>query len=211
MVKCPALARLSFVFLPLLLPVGALPAEAPHTKLKIEATVRGADGKPLDGHLVVILSRDVSSEPRSQFTPYAISSQFQDQFQELHFRASQQAFGVDADSLAPGKPMVVDEETIGFPAKHLAEIPAGDYFVQGVFNVYETYHLASGKTVKLAPDRGEGQHWASKPGNFYSAPVKLHVDPAAGGISSLTLEKIIPPIPPASDTKYLRHIQVKSE
>jgi len=93
--------------------------------------------------------------------------------------------------------MVVDEETIGFPVKHLAEIPAGDYFVQGVFNVYETYHLASGKTVKLAPDRGEGQHWASKPGNFYSAPVKLHVNPAAGGILRLTLDKIIPPILPA--------------
>jgi hypothetical protein len=204
-----ALARLSFLFL--LLPVCALPAEAPHTKLKIEATVRSADGKPLDGHLVVILSRDASSEPRTQFTPYAISSQFQDQFQDLHFRASQQAFGVDADSLAPRMPIVVDEGSIGFPAKHLADIPPGDYYVQGVFNVYETYHLASGKTVKLAPDRGEGQHWATKPGNFYSTPVKLHVDPTVGGTLKLTLDKIIPPIPPASDTKYLKHIQIKSE
>jgi hypothetical protein len=207
--KRPALARLSFLLL--LLPVSALPAEAPHTKLKIEATVRGVDGKPLDGHLVVILSRDASAEPRTQFTPYAISSQFQDQFQDLHFRASQQAFGVDADSLAPGNPIVVDDGSIGFPAKHLADIPPGDYYVQGVFNVYETYHLASGKTVKLAPDRGEGQHWATKPGNFYSTPVKLHVDPSAGGTLKLTLDKIIPPIPRASDTKYLKHIQIKSE
>jgi hypothetical protein len=65
--------------------------------------------------------------------------------------------------------------------------------------------------VKLAPDRGEGQHWATKPGNFYSTPVKLHVDPTVGGTLKLTLDKIIPPIPPASDTKYLKHIQIKSE
>jgi len=210
MLKRPALARLSL--LSLLLAASVLAADIGDTQLKIEASVgAGAEGKPLDGHLVVILSRDASAEPRMQFTPYAISSQFQDQFQDLRFRGSQQAFGVDVVALAPGKPMVVNGETIGFPARHLADIPSGDYYVQAVFNVYETYHLASGKTVKLAPDRGEGQHWATKPGNFYSAPVKLHVDPSLRRTLRLTLDKVIPPIPPAPDTKYLKHFKIKSD
>ena len=33
-----------------------------------------------------------------------------------------------------------------------------DYTAQAVLNIYETFHRGDGKTIKLAPDRGEGQH-----------------------------------------------------
>ena len=55
-------------------------------------------------------------------------------------------------------------------------VPPGDYYVQAVLNIYQTFHRANGTTVKLAPDRGEGQHWNLAPGNLYSKPVKVHID-----------------------------------
>ena len=30
------------------------------------------------------------------------------------------------------------------PTRSLANIPAGDYYVQGLINIYETFHLATG-------------------------------------------------------------------
>ena len=38
---------------------------------------------------------------------------------------------------------------------------------------------SDGHTVKLPPDRGEGQQWSSAPGNLYSAPVKMRIDPSS--------------------------------
>jgi len=107
---------------------------------------------------------------------------------------SAQAFGVDAEGLAPGQPLVVDAGTFGYPRRSLADLDAGDYQVQGVFNVYEQFHLASGKTVWLPPDKGEGQHWSTKPGNPYNKPVKIHFDPKSQATIKLTLDQTLPPI-----------------
>ena len=76
-------------------------------------------------------------------------------------------------------------------------------------NIYQTFHRANGTTVKLAPDRGEGQHWNLAPGNLYSKPAKVHID----GHTKLAvlLTETIPPIPPQPDTKYIRHIRIQSE
>ena len=49
--------------------------------------------------------------------------------------------------------------------------------VQAVLDVYQTFHRADGKTIKLSPDRGEGKHWNLAPGNLYSKPQKVHVGP----------------------------------
>ena len=65
-------------------------------------------------------------------------------------------------------------------AKASRQVPAGDYYVQAVLNIYETFHRADGRTLKLPMDQGEGQHWNRKPGNLYSEPAKVHFDPASG-------------------------------
>ena len=88
---------------------------------------------------------------------------------------TQMVFGVTVDGLRPGQGAVVDGSATGYPIRSLKDVPAGDYTVQAVLNVYETFHRADGKTVKLAPDRGEGQHWNLAPGNLYSKPRKVHV------------------------------------
>ena len=60
-----------------------------------------------------------------------------------------------------------------WPVRSLRDLPPGDYFVQALINRYETFHRADGHTIKMPMDQGEGQHWDSKPGNFYSRPAKM--------------------------------------
>ena len=90
-------------------------------------------------------------------------------------------------------------------------MPAGDYFVQALLNKYETFHRADGHVVKLPPDRGEGQHWNSKPGNLFSKPQKIHLDAKGKASLALVLDQEIAPIEPAKDTAWIKHIKIESE
>jgi len=142
---------------------------------RIEVTVPSS--KPLNGHLVLVIAKSDKTEPRMQLSETYDSAE---------------GFGVDAENLAAGTPLTIDAKTFGYPRRSLADIDAGDYYIQGVFNVYEQFHLASGKTVWLPPDKGEGQRWNQKPGNPFSKPVKVHIDGKAQ--IKLTLDQIIPPV-----------------
>lgn len=144
---------------------------------RLEVTIPGT--KPLTGHLILIFAKSKQPEPRFQLSENYLSAQ---------------GFGVDVEGLKPATPIVVDATTFGNPRPSLHDLDAGDYYVQAVFNVYEPFHLRSGKTVWLAPDKGEGQHWNEKPGNPYDRPVRIHFDPKAGGTIRLTLDQTIPPI-----------------
>ncbi|HEY1891253.1 MAG TPA: alpha/beta hydrolase-fold protein [Steroidobacteraceae bacterium] len=144
---------------------------------RVEVTIPAA--KPLTGHLILVFAKTGQSEPRFQLSENYLSAQ---------------GFGVDVEGLKPGAPIVVDATTFGNPRPSLRDLDAGDYYVQAVFNVYEPFHLQSGKTVWLAPDKGEGQHWNEKPGNPYDRPVKIHFDPKAAETIRLTLDQTIPPI-----------------
>jgi hypothetical protein len=155
-------------------------------------------GKPLDGRVILLLSRDFTREPRSHVAPN----------EPL---ASPYLFGLTVGGLAPGASAVLDDTAFGWPATHLSAIPAGDYFVQAVLNRYEEFHLADGRILKLPPDKGEGQQWAHKPGNLYSTPVKVHIDPAHPVRTALALDKEMPVIAPKTDTEFVRHIRIKSE
>jgi len=165
--------RISFLLLAVLLvvPTGLSFGQ------QIEVTVPAA--KPLNGHLVLVFAKNDKDEPRMQLSEDYLS---------------EQGFGVDVADLSPGKTIVVDAKTFGYPRRSLADLDAGDYFVQAVFNMYEQFHLVSGKTVWLPPDKGEGQHWNLKPGNPYNKPVKIHFDPRSQAAIKLTLDQVIPPI-----------------
>jgi hypothetical protein len=151
---------------------------------------------PLDGRLLLVVSTDASEEPRMQIndTP-----------------STQMVFGVDVDGLQPGQAAIVDERAFGYPVRSLAELKPGDYYVQAVLHRYETFHRADGRTVKLPMDRGEGQHWNLAPGNLYSKPQKLTLAAGTSTPFRVVLDQEIPPIPAPKDTKYIRHVQIKSE
>ena len=193
--------RRASVVLSLLLPVCSSLVSAQRIAVTIPAD------HPLTGDLILVFSKDGKTEPRMQL-------------EETY--TSAQGFGVDVDQLAPNQPIVVDASTFGYPRRSLADLDAADYFVQAVFNVYEPFHLASGKTVWLPPDKGEGQHWNLKPGNPYNKPEKIHFNPKSQDAVKLTLDQIIPPIEGTKDdpqviakkepaAKWLKYMRFRSE
>ena len=175
----------------------------PSITVTVPASVFPKGAGTLSGHLLVVFAKhsDGDEEPR-------------DQVQEQYNSA--EAFGVDVENLKPGGTVTINNTTAGYPLRHLADVPAGSYSVQSVLNVYEPFHLASGKTVMLPPDHGEGQHWNRKPGNPYDAPEKL--DWSANKAARLTLDKVIPPVPTPEELlakdpgakQYLRFVHMRS-
>src|SRR5205814_8125588 len=118
---------------------------------------------------------------------------------------SQQAFGIDVDGWTAGQDKTFGPDVIGYPRESLRDVPPGTYTVQAVLHRYETFQRADGHTVKLPMDRGEGQQWNRAPGNLYSTPRKVTVDPAATAAVEITLDQTIPPIPDPPTTRYVRH------
>jgi hypothetical protein len=153
-------------------------------------------GDAQDGRLMLLLANNDKSEPR---------------FQMGDGYKMQLMFGVDVEGMQPGDKITIDASAFGYPIRNVDEIPAGDYFVQGLINRYETFNLSNGKIVKLPPDQGEGQQWNSKPGNFYSKPIKVTIDPSTSNTVDLVLDQKIPPVKEPEETKYIKHIKIQSK
>jgi hypothetical protein len=151
---------------------------------------------PIDGRVLLLVSKDNSKEPRFQIN------------EDLN---TQQVFGVDVEGLKPGQPAIIDGSSFGYPLRSLSEVKPGEYWVQAVLHRYETFHRSDGHTVKLPMDRGEGQHWNEAPGNLYSTPIQLKVSYNEAVSREIVLDKIIPPIEPPKDTKYIKHIKLQSK
>lgn len=151
---------------------------------------------PLDGRLLLLISTDNKKEPRFSINDSA---------------GTQQVFGVDVEGMAAGTAAIIDGTAFGYPRHSLAAIEPGEYWVQSVLNIYQTYHLKDGRTLKLPPDRGEGQQWNRKPGNLYSQPVKMRLDPRASQTIKISLDQIMPEIPDPPETKYIKHVKIQSK
>lgn len=154
------------------------------------------DVENVDGRLLLMLSNNEEAEPR---------------FQINEGPKTQLIFGKNVEGLNPGDKVTFTEEDFGFPFESIAEIPEGDYNVQALLHVYETFNLSTGHTVKLPMDNGEGQQWNKSPGNLYNFPVKVTISNTAEISEGITLDKIIPPIEEAKDTEWIKHIKMKSE
>ena len=157
---------------------------------------RERSAAPLDGRLLVLLSTDPAAEPR---------------FQINDSPNTQLVFGIDVEDWKPGQAAVVDGRAFGYPVRSIAQLRPGEYHVQALLHRYETFRLSDGRVLKLPMDRGEGQHWNRAPGNFYNKPAKLRIDPQAGGRVEILLDQEIPPLPEPKDTKYIKHVRIKSE
>jgi hypothetical protein len=152
--------------------------------------------EPLDGRLLIMISTDDTKEPR---------------FQIVDGPQTQQIFGIDVEGLAPGEEAIVDGGVLGYPRESLADVPPGSYRVQALLHVYETFHRADGHVVKLPMDRGEGQQWNKAPGNLYSEPFEMTVDPGQSETLRIVLDRVIKPVDEVTDTKYIRHERIQSE
>jgi hypothetical protein len=157
-----------------------------------------ASAAPLDGRIILLLSKDLTREPRTHVSANEAL-------------ASPYIFGLNVEALAADHAVVMNDSAFGWPAARLSAVPAGEYLVQAVLNRYETFHLADGRVLKLPPDKGEGQHWSTKPGNLYSMPVRLHIDPAHPVRTTIRLDQVNPPVIAKTDSEFVRHVRIRSE
>lgn len=152
--------------------------------------------KPLDGRLLLLLSKNGVAEPR---------------FQISDGPNSQQVFGIDIENWKPGTTKIISATAFGYPVESMNKIIAGEFHVQALLHIYETFHRKDGHVVKLPMDRGEGQHWNLAPGNLYSVPVSIKFNPKVKVQHTVVLTKIIPPIKEPADSKYIKHIKIQSK
>ncbi len=148
----------------------------------------------VDGRVMLLISTNDDDEPR---------------FQILDGVNSQLVFGINVEGLTSIDNVQFIGNEFGYPLSNLSELPEGDYYVQALLHIYQTFNLSTGHTVKLPMDNGEGQQWNKSPGNFFSQPQKLHITPESK--IDIIMTEIIPPIDPPQDTKYIKHVQMKSE
>ena len=171
----------SFLSLALLLlislafPQAAKLANEPQASLKFAVSFPvERSNNPLDGRLLLLIASNNDREPRFQIN------------EDLN---TQQVFGIDVEGLKPGVEATFDNDAFGYPVRSLAQLPPGEYWVQALLHRYETFKRSDGHTVKLPMDRGEGQQWNRAPGNFYSKPQKLTIDPRKAETINIKLDQ----------------------
>jgi hypothetical protein len=165
------------------------------TEFKVSFSA-SASSEALDGRIILILAHNDDSEPRFQTTANITASQVN---------------GLNVDGLKPGEAATIDGGIFGFPFENVNDLPKGRYYVQALLHKYDTFNLSTGHTVKLPMDQGEGQQWNRSPKNIYSTPEWIDFDPAKGGSFDIVMENVIPAIVPPTDSKYIRHIKMKSD
>lgn len=152
--------------------------------------------KPLDGRLLLLVSKSTFGEPR---------------FQISDDEKTQQVFGIDVENWQPGSKKIIDAKAFGYPVETLKKIETGSYRVQVLLHVYETFKRKDGHVVKLPMDRGEGQHWNIAPGNLHSIAKDISYKADPSFKISMQLDQKIPPIKEPEDTKYVKHIKIQSK
>ena len=100
---------------------------------------------------------------------------------------------VDVDQLASGQTVIVDETAVAFPVERLSDLPPAEYDVQAVFDVSRNIRMPGA------------------PGNWYSHPRRISIEPDRDLTVSLALTEQVPLEPLPSDTEYVRYVELPSE
>ncbi len=150
----------------------------------------------LEGRIILLITEHIETEPR---------------FQLRDDSKTCQAFGMDVKHWKPEEPILFDMDSFGYPVTNFNQLPSGEFFIQVLFHQYQTFNRADGHVVALPMDRGEGQQWNRAPGNLYSTPQKVTIKDGQMQAITIKLDQKIPPIAEPEDTKYVRHIKIRSK
>ena len=108
-----------------------------------------AHPEPITGQIYVIISTEGRRESRLQ-TGFDLAT-------GIPF------WGNNIYALKPEERASINEDMFGFPLKSIREIPTGEYYVQGVINIYTEFKRSDGHTLWLHNDQWEGQRWNISP------------------------------------------------
>ena len=100
---------------------------------------------------------------------------------------------VNVHQLSSGQTVVVDETSATFPFQRLADWTPGEYDVQAVLDVSRDIRMPGA------------------PGNWYSQPRRILVEPNRDLTVSLSLTEQVPPEQVPADTQYVRYVQLPSQ
>lgn len=171
-----------------------LPGPTGRAAIRFEISVpTSVRAEPTTGRVYVMLSKNNEREPRLQIG-----------------RVGAPMFGRDIERLAPGRAAVIDGTELGTPVTDLADIPAGEYWVQGFVNVYSEFRRADGHVLWMHDDQWEGQRWPISPGNLYSTPQKIRIDPMSRQVVKLVADQKIPPIELPADDEFVQRFRFQS-
>lgn len=143
--------------------------------------VRLANGvvdKEQTGRLIIVLSRDKTPEPRTVVTRTGLNAPC--------------VLACDADKLKPGDRIILDQHAKICPVNQLSEVPAGDYFVQALFN------------------SNHGSCVPNTPGDLYSDVQEIHWPPNQTAVIRLSLDHQLPDEPSPPDTEQINFIKIPS-
>lgn len=153
------------------------------------------DSGPITGRVFVMISRTDRVEPRLQAGSYGGSIPF---------------YGLDVNGLKPAENAIIDGSALGFPVESLKELPAGEYYVQALLNVYTQVRRQDGHVIWVHMDQWEGQAWNRSPGNLVSEVQRVRLDPATGFNVKLSLTRKLPPVVVPPDTEWVKRIKFPS-
>jgi hypothetical protein len=163
---------------------------------RFEVILPAAQKQAVTGRVFVIVAKSDSPEPRLQAGSWRGRTEF---------------MGIDVYQLQPGQSVSLTPSTLGYPLKNVRELPAGDYYVQALLNIYTKFERSDGHIIWAHMDQWEGQQFNRSPGNLYSTVQRVHLDPLGGYHVRLNLSEIIPPVQVPADTKYVKHIKIQSD
>ena len=172
--------------------LAAFACSGAETRFEISYAASASAG-PLTGRVFVMISRDAQREPR-----LAVG------------RIGVPFFGRDIEKLAAGSSAVIDAGDPGTPVEGLRGIPAGEYTVQAVINIYSEFRRADGHVLWMHDDQWEGQRWNRSPGNLYSRAARVTLDAAHGYRVKLVCDQVIPPVEVPPDTRFVRRFKIQS-
>ncbi|MFN7943975.1 MAG: alpha/beta hydrolase-fold protein [Blastocatellia bacterium] len=191
--RLPVIAGIMFCLSLLSATSGHTAAVSTRFEISFPATTENG---PVTGRVFVMISKNNRTEPRLQAGSYQASVPF---------------YGLDVNALKPGENAVIDASTLGFPVESLSQLPAGEYYVQALLNVYTQVHRKDGHTIWVHIDQWEGQQWNRSPGNLVSEVQRVRLDPAAGFNIRLSLTKKLPPVEIPPDTAWVRRVKIQSK
>jgi Putative esterase len=155
------------------------PAARSDTSLRFEVRVAPALlPQPRNGRLLIVLARNASPEPRLTIGRTGLNAP--------------PVLAVDADGIASGGSVVVDQNAEIFPLRQLSDLPAGDYYAQAVFDTSVELKLVDA------------------PGNLYSDVRRVTLNPTVGATMTLELNHQLPAEQLPTQSQYVRYVKLQS-
>ena len=99
----------------------------------------------------------------------------------------------DVKGLTQGSTAIVDAEAATYPFERLSQLPKGDYIIQAVLDVNPSL-----KRIDA-------------PGNLYSEPKAVTLDPAKGEVVKIELKHQSPAEQPPEETEHVKYVKIQSE